>query len=150
MMDARPLYRMTHPIGTLLTSRLEKYRPPTEAWLASIRLRYGKLVMLDLPSAAERRRLGAHGSFKAERYRRSNAILFIESENRQAQTVAQLSGKPVLCLEAHSLIEPSFGALLLRVPNVGSTAQGVRVAKQATRTLLGPHCYAALKKRLPR
>jgi uncharacterized HAD superfamily protein/adenine/guanine phosphoribosyltransferase-like PRPP-binding protein len=150
MTDARPLYHMTHPIGTLVTSRLEKYRPQTEAWLASIGLRYGKLVMLDLPSAAERRRLAVHGSFKADYYRTSDAILFIESENRQAQTIAQLSGKPVLCLETHRLIEPSLGALLSQVPRMGSTAQGVRIAKQVTRSLLGPQRYAALKRRVSR
>jgi uncharacterized HAD superfamily protein/adenine/guanine phosphoribosyltransferase-like PRPP-binding protein len=146
MTNARPLYHMTHPIGTLVTSRLERYRPQTEAWLARTGLRYGKLVMLDLPSAAERRRLAAHGRFKADYYRTSDAILFIESENQQARTIARVAGKPVLCLETHSLIEPSLGALLSQVPKVGSPAQGLRIAKQATRTLIGPHRYAALRR----
>lgn len=146
MTEARPLYHMTHPIGTLVTSRLEKYRPETEAWLARTGLRYGKLVMLDLPSAAERRRLAAHGSFKAEHYRTSDAILFIESENQQARTIAQLAGKPVLCLETHSLIEPTIGALLSQVPKVASTAQGLRIAKEATRSLIGSDRYAALRR----
>lgn len=146
--EARPLYGMTHPIGTLVTSRLERYRPQTEAWLAGLGLRYDKLVMLDLPSQAERRRLGAHGSFKADHYRQSDAVLFIESENRQAQTIAQASGKPVLCLETHTLIEPSLGALLSSLPKAGSAEQGKRVIKQAARAVLGPQRYAALKKRL--
>ena len=92
--DARPLYSMTYPIGTLVTSRLEKYRAQTEAWLTAAGLKYGNLIMLDLPSMAERQRLGAHGSFKASYYRKSNAVLFIESEHRQSVRIAQESGKP--------------------------------------------------------
>lgn len=146
--EARPLHIMTCPIGTLVTSRLEKYRPQTEAWLASIGLRYGKLVMLDLPSAAERQRLGAHGSFKANYYRRSDAVLFIESENRQARTIAQLSGKPVLCLETHVMIEPSPGAMLSKLPWASSADQRKRAIKQMARSWLGFQRYAALKRKL--
>ncbi len=150
MMEARPLYHVSRPIGTLVTSRLEKYRPQTEAWLASIGLSYNRLIMLNLPSKAERQRLDAHGSFKADHYRQSDAILFIESENRQAQTIARIAGKPVLCLETHSMIKPTLGALLTQVPRISSAAQGIRLAKQATRSLLGPNGYAAIKKRLSR
>jgi uncharacterized HAD superfamily protein len=148
LLEARPLYRTTRPIGSLVTSRLEKYRPQTEAWLNRIGVRYGKLLMLDLPSAEERRRQGAHGSFKANYYRRSDAILFIESENAQAQTIARRSGKPVLCLETHTMIEPSMSAMLTAAPQAVISGQGTRAIKNVVQSLLGPRGYAAIKRRL--
>jgi adenine/guanine phosphoribosyltransferase-like PRPP-binding protein len=63
--EAVPLYTTSRRIGWLVTSRLEKYRDLTEAWLSRQGIEYDKLVMLDLPSKEERQRLGVHGSFKA-------------------------------------------------------------------------------------
>lgn len=148
--NARKLYSTKRKIGTLVTSRLEKYRPSTEAWLASNGIEYEKLVMLDLPSKAERQRLAVHGSFKAEHYRKSDAMLFIESENKQAIKIAQLSGKPVLCLETHQLITPDIASVLAQLPNVRSVSQSKDVAKRVARTILGTNRYAALKKLISR
>lgn len=106
------LLRPSRPIGHLVTSRLEKYRGPTEAWLAEKRITYGRLWMLDLPSAAERRRLGAHGSFKAEVFKSVDSPLFIESEEQQAITIARLAGKPVLSIETQTLIDPAMAEAL--------------------------------------
>lgn len=109
---ARPLFRPTRPIGHLVTSRLEKYRPLTEEWLARNRIVYKKLSMLDLPSAEERRAQGAHAPFKADVYGRSDSVLFIESEPAQARAIAQIAGKPVLCIESQDVVEPStYGAI---------------------------------------
>lgn len=105
LLSVSPLYRPTRRIGTLVTSRLEKYREQTEMWLATQGVKYDKLVMLDLPNKAERQRLAAHGSFKASYYKSSNAPLFIESELNQARHIAHASRKPVLCLETHTLID---------------------------------------------
>jgi uncharacterized HAD superfamily protein len=97
LQSALPLAPCTHRIGHLVTSRLEKYRPLTERWLHERGIQYGQLHMLDLPTAEERRRLGAHGSFKASVYRaQRDAILFIESEAHQSIEIARRSGKPVL------------------------------------------------------
>ena len=94
-------------VGHLVTSRLERYRPATEAWLAEQGIDYGKLWMLDLPSAAERRRQNAHGAFKADVYRKlSDVVLFVESEERQAMEIARLSGKPVLSIETQGIAYP--------------------------------------------
>ncbi len=144
---ARPLYRPVRRIGTLVTSRLEKYRAETEGWLAAQGIAYGRLVMLDLPSQAERIRLGAHGSFKAETYRQSDAPLFIESENRQARRIAELSGKPVLCLETHSLVTRET---LARAPAAAPAPSALGTAKSIARGLLGPARVAALKRRFAR
>jgi uncharacterized HAD superfamily protein/adenine/guanine phosphoribosyltransferase-like PRPP-binding protein len=145
LLTARPLFAMTRPIGALVTSRLEKYRPQTEAWLEQTGIRYHELVMLDLPSKAERQRLGAHGTFKADYYRRSPFDLFIESENAQAMTIARLSGKPVLCLETHSLVEPTAAAVLASVSRTGTAHGGSKAVKRMVRALLGSRRYDALK-----
>lgn len=105
--STRPLLVPTRRIGHLVTSRLEKHRPATEAWLKANGIEYDRLWMLDLPSAEERRRQKAHAPFKAGVYRRTGAFLFIESEADQAREIANLSGKPVLCIATQDVVEPS-------------------------------------------
>jgi uncharacterized HAD superfamily protein/hypoxanthine phosphoribosyltransferase len=104
--EARPYLRPTRKIGHLVTSRLERYRPETEAWLSANGIEYGKLWMLDLPSAKERRHQKAHAVFKARVYSETRALLFIESEPRQARDIARDTGKPVLCVETQDIIMP--------------------------------------------
>lgn len=152
--EALPLHGTSRRIGWLVTSRLEKYRDLTEAWLKAQGIEYGELVMLDLPNAEERRRLGAHGSFKAEFYRKADSTLFIESEEGQAETIARLSGKPVLCVETHRihLPEPLSPAavrqqmrnLPTRLKERGRSA-GERW-KTVARSALGEAGYQALKR----
>lgn len=95
--NAIPLYLPRKPISAIVTSRLEKFRPETEQWLAHTGIRYKDLIMLDLPSASERRRLRAHASFKAEVYKSRGEILFVESNWKQAKEIASLADKPVIC-----------------------------------------------------
>lgn len=111
---AKPLHVTNRKIGTLVTSRLEKYRQPTEAWLKANGIEYGELRMLDCPDAETRRRLGLHASFKAEMYSSVDSPIFVESELRQAQEIANLSGKPVISIEQMVLCKPgmtSFAAI---------------------------------------
>ena len=152
--EAVPLHATSRRIGWLVTSRLEKYRPETEAWLKAQGIAYGQLVMLDLPSKAERQRLGAHGSFKAEFYRNSDARLFIESEHGQARTIAQLSGKPVLCVETNQICLPdslSPAAIRQQMRNTPARLRqrGQRESrrlKDLARGILGDTRYGALKR----
>jgi uncharacterized HAD superfamily protein len=103
--EARPLYRPTVRIHHLVTSRLERYRPQTEAWLEQQRIEFDRLSMIDLPDAASRRRLRAHAPFKARLYREDDhASIFLESEKEQAIAIAAASGKPVICIGDHSFI----------------------------------------------
>lgn len=158
--EARPLHAPTHRIGWLVTSRLEKYRALTEAWLAKNGVLYDQLIMLDLPSKAERQRLGAHGSFKADFYRKSNAILFIESEHAQALKITELSGKPVLCVETHmvsfpdALSLPALGQAARNLParlrQINSQQGRKGAAKALARALLGARGYETLKSRVKR
>lgn len=100
ILNARPLFVPNDKVKALVTSRLEKYRPETEQWLAENGVKYEKLYMLDLPSKEERIRRGAHALFKAEIYKKlKDARLFIESNPQQAAEIYRLSGKPVVCTE---------------------------------------------------
>ena len=110
LVNAHPLTRPTRKVGSLVTSRLAKYRAPTEAWMARNGVEYGELAMLDLPDAETRRRLGSHARFKARHYRRSDAVLFVESECRQAREIARMSGKDVLCYEEQVIHRPQPGS----------------------------------------
>ncbi|MBF0198213.1 MAG: phosphoribosyltransferase [Planctomycetes bacterium] len=100
------IFQPSHEIGWLVTSRLEKYRTETEKWLASNNICYRNLMMLDVPSAEVRRRLRLHASFKGEVYSQCDAVLFIESSSTQAQTIAEISGKPTLSFDTGDLIWP--------------------------------------------
>lgn len=113
--SARPLYLPSVQVAHLVTSRLEKYRPETEAWLKRHGVSYGKLHMLDLPSAAERRRLNMHHTFKARIYQEQlQAILFIESEEHQAREIMRLSNKPVYCTATNEMYVPGFSVSALK------------------------------------
>lgn len=113
--SASPLYLPSVQVAHLVTSRLEKYRPETEAWLKRHGVSYGKLHMLGLPSAAERRRLNMHHTFKARIYKgQLQAILFIESEEHQAREIMRLSNKPVYCTATNEMYVPGFSVSALK------------------------------------
>lgn len=101
---AQPKYIPTYPIKTIVTSRLEKYRKPTEVWLKKNGVRYESLVMLEGYTAEERLALGIHGKFKADEYARGAYTLFVESNYSQAVEINQLTGKPVYCIDRNVLI----------------------------------------------
>lgn len=102
--NAKPLYIPSYKIRAIVTSRLEKYREPTETWLREHGVQYDELVMLSMATAEERRRANCHAAFKAEAYKaRERTTLFVESEERQAKEIAFLSGKDVLCVATDKL-----------------------------------------------
>lgn len=110
---AKPLMVPTRYVGALVTARLEKYRPETEAWLAEHGVQYGQLLMMDHPTAESRR--GKQASFKAQAYRATEARIFVESDIRLAHNIAQLSGKPAIAFGTSTLYTPSLrGRLTIR------------------------------------
>jgi|GEM_PF-849161 len=96
---AQPLYIPAKKISAIVTSRLERYRKETEAWLKDNGVKYGELIMLDLPDAETRRKMGVHAAYKAEVYGKRSEILFVESNRDQASEIATLTDKPVLCTD---------------------------------------------------
>jgi FkbM family methyltransferase len=104
LINVEPLFKPSVEIGWIVTCRLEKYRDLTEEWLKKHSIRYKNLVMMDLPDKKTRLALGNHALFKAEVYKSTDAILFIESSFNQAQEIARKSGKDVLCTETNQMI----------------------------------------------
>lgn len=91
------------PIRLIVTARLEKYRTETLEWLARWRIGAKQLVMGPWHTKAERMRHDIAG-WKAEQIkrflRRSGGIkpkMFIESDPRQAERIAKLTGGLVVC-----------------------------------------------------
>lgn len=104
ILNAPPLFIPGSKIGTIVTSRLEKYRTETETWLKANNIKYNDLVMLDLPDMAARQRANNHGDHKAKAYMSKQYVLFVESEYHQAVEINRLSKKPVLCTENFEMI----------------------------------------------
>lgn len=127
--NAQPLFLPTLPVGYLVTSRLEKYRPQTEAWLKKYGIEYQKLFMLNLPDGETRRALNCHATFKSRIYRQTKSIIFIESELKQAKDIAKYSNKPVLCIETRRLIYPhgeKFAEIQYRLKQTVSSAKRLK------------------------
>lgn len=104
LLNAAPLYIPGSKIGTLVTSRLEKYRRETEQWLTNHGVKYDKLVMLDLPDQKARQKANCHGSHKASEFKKSKYKLFVESDLGQAKEINRLTKKPVFCTANFEMI----------------------------------------------
>lgn len=104
IINAKPLFIPGSKIGTIVTSRLEKYREATEKWLQKNNIKYNNLVMLDLPDMEARQRANNHGSHKAKAYMSKPYVLFVESDSAQAEEINRISKKPVLCTENFQMI----------------------------------------------
>ncbi len=104
ILNAPPLYIPGAHIGTIVTSRLEKYRKETEIWLEKNKVKYDELVMLDLPNKEARQKANSHAKHKAETYKSKSHILFVESSLSQAIEINKITKKPVLCTENFEMI----------------------------------------------
>ena len=104
--NAELLIIPTKKIGWIVTCRLEKYRELTEEWLRRYEVKFDHLIMLNLPDKKTRQMLGIHTKYKAEVYKSTKALLFIESSKEQAYEIVRLTGKPVLCTETGEMINP--------------------------------------------
>lgn len=111
ILNALPLFIPGSKIGTIVTSRLEKYRKDTENWLAKHNVNYNELVMLNLPDMAARQKANSHAEHKARAYMSKPYVLFIESSMEQALEINRISKKPVLCTENFEMIFESESML---------------------------------------
>jgi adenine/guanine phosphoribosyltransferase-like PRPP-binding protein len=96
ILAAPTLMRFTHPIGAIITSRLEKFRDVTEEWLRKNSIRYKNLYMLDVPTPKIRTEYALHAKFKSLVASKIEAWMYIESEQWQAKEIAKTSNIPVL------------------------------------------------------
>lgn len=104
LLHAQPLYIPGAKIGTLVTSRLEKYRKETEEWLRNNKVKYNTLIMLDLPNKEARQKANNHAEHKAKTYANIKYSLFVESSLSQAIEINRITKKPVLCTENFEMI----------------------------------------------
>lgn len=103
LINAPPLIKPMGKINYLVTSRLEKYRAETEIWLKKNDIEYGSLIMLNLPTLEERRRLDINAIHKAEAYKDSGENLFYESSRKEAIKIHELTKKPVYCVDTNEM-----------------------------------------------
>jgi uncharacterized HAD superfamily protein/hypoxanthine phosphoribosyltransferase len=111
ILNAPPLFIPGSKIGTIVTSRLEKYRKETETWLRNNNVKYNDLVMLDLPDMAARQKANSHAVHKAGTYMSKPYVLFVESDLSQAVEINRIAKKPVLCTENFEMIFDSESLL---------------------------------------
>jgi len=104
ILNAPPLFIPGSKIGTIVTSRLEKYRKDTETWLEANHVKYDQLVMLDLPDKEARQKANSHAVHKAKTYMSKPYSLFLESSLSQAIEINRITKKPVLCTENFEMI----------------------------------------------
>lgn len=103
---AMPLFIPHYPIHSIVSCRLEKYRPQTEEWLKDHHVQYHNLFMMDVADAETRRKIGGYGEFKAKIYKeQENTELFIESEPFQAELINVISHKPVYCVSTNTFYQ---------------------------------------------
>ena len=99
--EAEPMFLPQRPIGHIVTSRLERYRKPTMAWLARHGVEYASLTMLDLPDKRARMSAmkvdGGRGGWKAREAIRLGVEMMIESCPKQSAIIARTAGIPVFC-----------------------------------------------------
>lgn len=82
---ARPHLIPAFEVDAIVSGRLERYRPVTEAWLRRHHVRYGELILWDLPSKDLRR--GHHARFKADALLRLKPEMYWESSTGQAREI---------------------------------------------------------------
>jgi uncharacterized HAD superfamily protein len=106
LQNATPLFIPTYKINTIISCRLEKYRYYTEKWLRANGVLYDNLVMLNLPDKTSRLLWNKYGEYKGEYYKQKHdCSIFIESSLFQAKKIAEISKKPVYCVQTNEMIE---------------------------------------------
>jgi hypothetical protein len=103
--NATPLYLPRQvPIPLIVTARIEKYRRDTEDWLRRHNVQWEQLVMHPAATTRERERddiavyKSRHFEAWAKNHRASpGPIVFVESDDRQAQRIAAITGRMTIC-----------------------------------------------------
>lgn len=100
--NARPYLIPAFEIDAIVTSRLERYRQQTEAWLKRHNVRYKELFMWDIPSKAERQ--GKFGRYKVDALLRVKPDMYWESAWAHSQKIWDETRIPTLCIDEMTLL----------------------------------------------
>lgn len=126
----------TFEIAHIITARLEKYRPETEAWLKKNHIAYGDLIMSPYATMQERVNAKSHGRFKADYYSSlKDTYIFIESSQWQAAEISEITGKAVFCLENHTFYPEGYQVRLHSEMRTSANTLRIEIAHVAKRML---------------
>lgn len=95
--EAKPYIIPHFCIDVILSCRLEKYRPQTEAWLKRHQVRYNKLILWDLECKSQRQ--GQNAQFKIKHILRIKPDLIWESSYHEAREIWEKTRVPTLCFD---------------------------------------------------
>jgi len=101
-----PSFEISH----LITCRLEKYRRPTVEWLNKNKIRYKKLEMMQYETKEQRIAANNYSKYKAKKYLESNTDLFIESNQKQADEIFNITKKDVYSFENSKMFSKIYDA----------------------------------------
>jgi len=129
LLNAKPHLLTSYKIHSLVTSRLEKYRPQTEIWLKKNNINYDNLIMLDLPSKEARLKNNAHATHKAKYFKSMKELeIFIESNPEQAREIMEITGKPVFSVDQNFMHKPGLINEAFKNPNMLYRKTYMRIA----------------------
>lgn len=105
--NATPLFIPRTKIGGIITYRINKNKEITRKWLDDNGIMYNELITFNANSWDERHKSGiSPEKYKGEYYKQHNNYkLFIESSDYQAKRIAEISSKPVYCVETNKLYQ---------------------------------------------
>jgi orotate phosphoribosyltransferase len=103
--NVRPRRIPTMPLRGIVTNRLERHRPETEAWLAKHGIEFGSLSMSPHLTFSARDRAHDAAERKALAYLADPSLrLFVESDDEQARQIALQTGRPVFSIARNGVI----------------------------------------------
>jgi orotate phosphoribosyltransferase len=103
--NVRPRRIPSIPLRGIVTNRLERHRPETEAWLKRHGIQYDSLTMSPHPTFAARDQAGDSAERKAAAYQSDPSLqIFVESDDEQAREIARLTGRPVFSVARNGLV----------------------------------------------
>lgn len=104
LISAKPKFIPTVKVKTLISCRLEKYRPETMFWLNKHGIQYDNLFLLNLPDKASRIKWGKYSLYKSTEYMKDPYKLFIESSIKEATEIHNLTKKSVFCTDTMTML----------------------------------------------
>jgi len=103
LITAKPYMIPQYNIEAIITSRLEKHRGLTEAWLKQHNVKYNRILMLNLKSKSDRN-LDLIIKHKVDSIREIQPFWFWESNLMEAKAIKRQTHLPVLCISNMTLL----------------------------------------------
>ena len=102
--NAKPLFIPRVRVGGIITYRLIKNKEITEKWLSNNGINYNELIMFPANTWNERNNKIPSEKYKADFYKsHNNYQLFVESSDYQARNIAEMTNKPVYCVDTNKM-----------------------------------------------